>query len=89
MNALQLFADWKPKASYQASQRELETQRVQAGSQVWHNPRLEFGQVAMPQLQADEVLLEVAAVGICGSDMQRNVYYRNGRAKNWAYGRYG
>jgi scyllo-inosose 3-dehydrogenase len=69
MNALQLLADWQPKATYQANQRELETHRVLSGSQVWRNPRLEFGQVATPEINADEVLLEVAAVGICGSDM--------------------
>jgi scyllo-inosose 3-dehydrogenase len=69
MNALRLLADWKPKDSYAPSAAEITTHRVHSGSQVWHNPRLEFGHVPDPNIKADEVLLEVAAVGICGSDM--------------------
>ncbi len=69
MNALRLLADWQPKASYQPNPREQETHRVLSGSQVWQNPRLEYGPVPEPEIKPDEVLVEVAAVGICGSDM--------------------
>ena len=69
MNALQLSAEWQPKPSYTPSKPELETRKVQSGSQVWRYPKLEFAAVPDPQIAPDEVLLEVAAVGICGSDM--------------------
>ncbi len=69
MNALQLIADWNPKSGYQLSQKELQTRKVSTGSSVWHNPRLELGNLPDPECASDEVLLEVCAVGICGSDM--------------------
>ena len=69
MNALRLLADWQPKDSYSPSLRELETHRVLSGSQVWRHPRLELGSVPDPILQPDEVMVQVEAVGICGSDM--------------------
>jgi scyllo-inosose 3-dehydrogenase len=36
---------------------------------VWRHPRLELATLPDPAPRADEVILEVAAVGICGSDM--------------------
>jgi scyllo-inosose 3-dehydrogenase len=69
MNALQLIADWNPKPNYQPSELELQTRKVKSGSSVWHNPRLELNELPDPECANDEVLLEVCAVGICGSDM--------------------
>jgi scyllo-inosose 3-dehydrogenase len=69
MKALQLLADWQPRAGYQPSDHELKTHRTFASSQVWKNARLELSNVPDPVLAPDEVLIKVAAVGICGSDM--------------------
>lgn len=69
MNALRLLADWQPRDRYMPSALEEQTHKVKSGSQVWHKPRLEYGPVPDPVLEPDEVLIEVAAVGICGSDM--------------------
>ncbi|MBF6593067.1 MAG: alcohol dehydrogenase catalytic domain-containing protein [Thermaceae bacterium] len=69
MNALQLFADWQPRPSYIPSPSEVQTHRAKSGSQVWKNPRLELGSLPDPQLRGDQVLIQVGAVGICGSDM--------------------
>lgn len=69
MNALQLTADWKPKPGYALSETETQTRKVKSGSKVWRNPRLAFNTLPDPQVGPDEVLLEVTAVGICGSDM--------------------
>jgi hypothetical protein len=69
MNALQLIADWQPKPGYEPTPLERSTHRARSGSQVWKNPRLWYGSVAVPEIKPDEVLLKVAAVGICGSDL--------------------
>lgn len=69
MNALQLIADFIPKPTYQLSELELQTHKIKSGSSVWHNPRLEFSNLPDPECGADEVLIRVTAVGICGSDM--------------------
>lgn len=69
MRALQLSADWQPKSDYQLSEEETRTQKVKSGSSVWRNPRLELTTLPDIEIKPDEVLLEVAAVGICGSDM--------------------
>lgn len=69
MKALQLIADWQPKANYHPSEREQKTHRTFASSQVWKNARLELSTLPDPTLAGDEVLIKVAAVGICGSDM--------------------
>lgn len=69
MKALTLDADFAPKPDYKLSDRERETHRIQSGSQVWKNPRISIGQKADPIPKDDEVIIEVGAVGICGSDM--------------------
>jgi scyllo-inosose 3-dehydrogenase len=69
MNALQLTAEWQPKTNYPLSEREKTTRKVQSGSSVWKHPKIEVTTLADPVLKADEVMLQVAAVGICGSDM--------------------
>lgn len=69
MKALQLVADWQPKPDYKPTEAEERTHRTFSGSMVWKNPRLEIGPVPDPQIAPDEILIEVGAVGICGSDM--------------------
>jgi scyllo-inosose 3-dehydrogenase len=69
VKALQLMADWQPKATYSVSEEEVRTHKSKAGSLVWKNPRLELTTLPDPELKPDEVILQVAAVGICGSDM--------------------
>ena len=50
-----------------ASERDL--RRPRNANMTWKNPRIELGDAPEPTLQPDQALLEVAAVGICGSDM--------------------
>lgn len=69
MKALTLSAEWAPKPNYALSEFELETHKVKSGSQVWKHPRIRVGPTADPSPDTDEVIIEVAAVGICGSDM--------------------
>jgi scyllo-inosose 3-dehydrogenase len=69
MKALRLHADWRPRAGYTPSDEETRSLKAKAGSMVWKDPSLELSSVPDPELQPDEVMVEVAAVGICGSDM--------------------
>lgn len=69
MKALTLTAEWMPRPDYKLSETERETRKVKSGSQVWKNPHISVGQSADPAPKDDEVIIQVAAVGICGSDM--------------------
>jgi threonine dehydrogenase-like Zn-dependent dehydrogenase len=69
MKALTLTADWLPKSDYPLSESERDTHKVKSGSQVWKNPRIHVGQAPDPTPKEDEVIIQVGAVGICGSDM--------------------
>lgn len=69
MKALTLNAEWAPKPEYNMSDRERETRKIKNGFMVWKNPSLDLGDVPDPTPAPDEVILEIAAVGICGSDM--------------------
>lgn len=69
MKALTLTAEWSPRPEYAITDYEVETRKVKSGSQVWKHPSIKVGPVPDPTPKPDEVIIEVAAVGICGSDM--------------------
>ncbi len=68
MKALIIDADWEPKKGYPLSENEKARKRALIGSQVWRNPHFEIKDVAVPNLNDNEVLIRVKACGICGSD---------------------
>ena len=69
MKALVLEAQWEPRAGYPVSEWEKETRKAITGSSVWRHPRLEVRECPDPVPLPDQVLLEVQACGVCGSDM--------------------
>ncbi len=69
MKALTLSAEWAPKAGYDMTEREREIRRPRNGNMVWKAPRLDLVEAPDPDLKPDQVMLAIAAVGICGSDM--------------------
>ncbi len=69
MKALTLTADWSPKPDYALSEREQQTRKIKNGFMVWKNPRIHLDNTPDPAPKDDEVIIEVGAVGICGSDM--------------------
>lgn len=69
MKALTLNAEWSPKPEYKLSDHEQATRKIKNGFMVWKHPSLDLGEVPDPTPNPDEVILEIAAVGICGSDM--------------------
>ena len=69
MKALTLTADWAPKPGYDMTDRERDLRRPRNANMTWKAPRLTYGAAPDPQLKPDHVMLAIAAVGICGSDM--------------------
>ncbi len=69
MKGLILDAVWEPKPDYKVSAWEKETGKAITGNSVWRHPKLEVREKADPEITADQVLLEVQACGVCGSDM--------------------
>jgi len=72
MKALIAEADWKPRKNYRLTDDEKKNQRAIIGSQVWQNPRLTIENIPTPVVRDDELLIRVAACGICGSDTHTN-----------------
>ena len=69
MKALTLSAEWAPKAGYDMTARERELRRPRNGNMVWKHPSIALGEAPDPSLKPDQVMLAIAAVGICGTDM--------------------
>lgn len=69
MKALLLNAEWAPKAGYIPDEREKESHKVKYASMVWKNPTIDLTEIPNPEIEPDEVRIQVEAVGICGSDM--------------------
>ena len=68
MRALVLRGDWDPRPGYTVTQAEVDSRKARMASQVWRNPRVVWEEVPDPEPRADEVLIEVRACGVCGSD---------------------
>ena len=69
MKGLVLDAVWDPKPDYAVSEWEKEMGKAVTGSSVWRHPKLEVREWPDPKPGPQEVVLEVQACGVCGSDM--------------------
>lgn len=69
MKAVVLHADWDPKKDFKLGPKDIEGKQTYLGSKVWRNPRLAIEEVDVPKPGPGEVLIEVKACGICGSDV--------------------
>ncbi|HPA33614.1 MAG TPA: scyllo-inosose 3-dehydrogenase [Anaerolineaceae bacterium] len=69
MLGVTLVADWEPKPGFKLGSKDIEGRQTYLGSQVWRHPRFEIREYDIPTPGDDEVLLEVKACGICGSDV--------------------
>lgn len=68
MRGLRLSGTWRPRKGYVPTKREEEDQRALCAKNIWYEPRLEVVEAEVPEPADDEVLMEVGACGICGSD---------------------
>ena len=69
MKAVTLFADWDPRPEFELGPKDIEGKQTYMGSKVWRNPRIEIVEHDIPNPGKGEVLIEVKACGICGSDV--------------------
>jgi len=69
MKGVTLFADWDPRPGFKLGPKDIEGRQTYLGSRVWRNPRLEIVECDIPKPGPSEVLLQVKACGICGSDV--------------------
>ena len=69
MKGLVLDAEWDPKPECTISEWEQRTGKAICGNNIWRNPKLEVRSWPDPEPGPQEVVLEVQACGVCGSDM--------------------
>jgi threonine dehydrogenase-like Zn-dependent dehydrogenase len=69
MKGLVLNAKWEPRHDYKVSDWEEETGKAITGSSIWRYPKLEVQDRPDPKIKPDQILLEVKACGVCGSDL--------------------
>ena len=69
MDALYLEAEWRPKQEYRFSEQELATRSTYNGSMAFYKPTLRMIDLPVPEPAPDQVLVEVKACGVCGSDV--------------------
>jgi len=69
MRAMVLDAKWDPRPDYKVSDWEKKTGKVVTGNSVWRYPKLEVKDIPTPTIKPNEVLIQVKACGVCGSDM--------------------
>ncbi|RLC99946.1 MAG: alcohol dehydrogenase [Chloroflexi bacterium] len=69
MKGVTLVADWDPKPEFKLGSKDIDGRQTYLGSQVYRNPRLEIREYDIPTPGPNEVLLQVKACGICGSDV--------------------
>ncbi len=68
MKALQLDAEWRPRAGYYPSERERRERRADNCNQVYFQPRLRLVDLPEPEPGPGEIVARVRACGVCGSD---------------------
>jgi len=69
MKALVLDATWDPRPDYEVSASEHDQRRAMDASAIWRDPQFRVEERQRPEPAADEVLVAVKYVGICGSDV--------------------
>ncbi|MDD5597856.1 MAG: scyllo-inosose 3-dehydrogenase [Victivallaceae bacterium] len=69
MKAVVLSAEWSPKADFKLGKKDIDKKLTYLGSRVWRNPQLSIQEVKTPRTGDEEVLIEIKACGICGSDV--------------------
>ncbi len=69
MKGLVVRAEWHPKTPYRPTSWETRTRRSLRGNMVWKNPSWSIEAVADPTVGPHDVLVQVGACGVCGSDV--------------------
>jgi scyllo-inosose 3-dehydrogenase len=69
MQAVRLHAEWDPKSDFVLGSKDIDGRQTYLGSKVWRHPNMKIESIDIPQPGPGQVLIEVKACGICGSDV--------------------
>lgn len=69
MKAVRVKSIWDPKKEYRLGPKDIEGKLTYQGSKIWRNPEIFIEGLPIPVPEEDEVLIEVKACGICGTDV--------------------
>lgn len=69
MKAVRMNADWSPRPEFVLGPKDIEGRQTYLGSKVWKNPKVGIEEIDIPKPKGNEVLLQVKACGICGTDV--------------------
>lgn len=69
MKAAIISAEWSPRPDYPVTPEENRTHMARVGSSCWKNPSASVATLPDPAPGPDDVILKVAAAGLCGSDL--------------------
>ena len=69
MKCAVLHAEWSPCDGFCLGGKDVDGKLTYLGSRVWRNPRMVLEEKPEPKPGLREVLVEVKACGICGSDV--------------------
>lgn len=69
IRGLEFQAEFKPRADYPVTPKEIKQKMAYRANQVWANPKLELVEKDLRELKEDEVLIKIGACGVCGSDI--------------------
>ncbi len=70
MKAVRLHANWDPKPGFKLGPKDVEGKLTWLGSKVWRHPKVLVEDVPEPKItKPTQVIIQVKACGICGSDV--------------------
>ncbi|MCD6238383.1 MAG: alcohol dehydrogenase [Thermotoga sp.] len=70
MKAVRINAKWDPKPNFVLGKKDVDGKLTYLGSQVWRYPEVRVEEVDVPKIErSTEVIIQVKACGICGSDV--------------------
>jgi len=69
MLGVTLRAQWDPRPGFRLGMKDIKGKQTYLGSKVWRNPKLSIEEHPVPRPGPEEVVIEVKACGICGSDV--------------------
>ena len=69
MKAVVIDAKWQPKKEFKLGPKDRDGKLTYLGSMVWNSPEIRIEDKPVPDIAADEVLVEIRGAGICGTDV--------------------
>jgi len=78
MRTVSLYADWDPRPGFVLGKKDIDKKLTYLGSRVWRHPKVKIVDKEVREPGPTEVLLEVKACGICGSDVHMNQTDKDG-----------